>query len=385
MQERITLLRDSAECESPTPDYEAIERSPFIEALKKYEYTLRKLVSMNNQSRIEDRCLVLAQKLTKEIGKFEKVCVQLSGKTADEVSHLEGIVKALEEQNQLLRAAVQPLVDRTLETFNSEARDVMGARIVAQFSDARDRTAIRETRARVGEIEDLFAEANHLYVDGLKELKRCKFHERALLKLYAEQFRSDDQPRRLAVENQLLDEYEAVLQEYLESSEPLDLDEIEASFERFAAGFKESSEQRRRAMEGLREPEDHRLFVEIDQTKIEISRTRELLEQYDTEIGELEVELGALREENLDVVDLETEPEEQDDQEVVNANYESMLAVLKEMLICPICKKRKRDTIIVSCGHPFCRRCIDNCEVARSCPFCLKSYVLTALKPFLDR
>jgi hypothetical protein len=30
IQERITLLRDSAECESPTPDYEAIERSPFI-------------------------------------------------------------------------------------------------------------------------------------------------------------------------------------------------------------------------------------------------------------------------------------------------------------------------------------------------------------------
>jgi hypothetical protein len=137
-------------------------------------------------------------------------------------------------------------------------------------------------------------------------------------------------------------------------------------------------------MQGFREREDHRLFVEIDQTKIEINRTRELLARYDAEIGELEVELGALREATLEIVDLETEPEEQDDLEVVNASYESNLALLNERLICPICKKRKRDTIIVSCGHPFCRRCIDNCEVARSCPFCLKSYNLTALKPFLD-
>jgi hypothetical protein len=338
-------------------------------------------VSINNRSRIEDRCLVLAQKVTKEISKFEKICAQLSSKTADEISRLDLAVKSLQEQNQLLKAAVQPLVDRTLDTFNSEARDVMGAWIMGQFTNARARTAIRETRARIGEIKDLFAEANHLYVDGLKELKRCKFHERALLKLYAEQFRSDDQPRRLAVENQLLDEYEARLREYLESSEPLDLGEIEASFDRFAAGFKESNEQRRRAMQGLCEREDHRLFVKIDQTKIETNRTRELLEQYDAEIGELEVELGALREASPDAVDLETEPE---DQEVVNASYESRLAGLNERLICPICKKRKRDTIIVSCGHPFCRRCIDNCEVARSCPFCLKSYNLTALKPFLN-
>lgn len=54
---------------------------------------------------------------------------------------------------------------------------------------------------------------------------------------------------------------------------------------------------------------------------------------------------------------------------------------LKEMLSCPICMDRKKDTILQPCGHPFCKICAE-AITARSgkCPVCRND--VTKMQPF---
>jgi len=46
------------------------------------------------------------------------------------------------------------------------------------------------------------------------------------------------------------------------------------------------------------------------------------------------------------------------------------------MILCAVCKKNFKDTAIKSCGHLFCKECVEERLTSRSrkCPQCGKSF-----------
>lgn len=64
----------------------------------------------------------------------------------------------------------------------------------------------------------------------------------------------------------------------------------------------------------------------------------------------------------------------------VDRNNPEMVQKYKEMVICPICKANKRDSILSSCGHPVCKACIDKSQ--GKCPICSVPFIENNIKPF---
>lgn len=55
---------------------------------------------------------------------------------------------------------------------------------------------------------------------------------------------------------------------------------------------------------------------------------------------------------------------------------------LDDCTICPICKERKRNEFLVSCGHPLCSECIAEAKKNHECPLCHVAFNDDDIKPF---
>jgi hypothetical protein len=121
---------------------------------------------------------------------------------------------------------------------------------------------------------------------------------------------------------------------------------------------------------------------QIDRLKLEIGQAMNELEASDTEVARLEVEIGVIQRQQPETDGSDAKIPGLDPSYITSPCYRRTLRAAIDKILCPVCHEKPRDTIIIGCGHPFCRTCLDMYEFGRFCPRCRKPYTVAQLKDF---
>jgi hypothetical protein len=326
----------------------------------------------------------LADRLTREANDYERYCTSLASRFSDDLKNLKQSVAKQEEQNRDLRTALGSVIDHASEIFEDEDDDDVNdffqkipeilkvLPFAAESSDA---------RTRVERLQGAYAETLAVFRDAQKDLKRWKFDKRMLMQLHADRLVNNDEELRLAQENEMLDAYEARIKEYNENGRMAEMQAIVKSVKDLTLAMCTCEEKRESFLKNFEEKDLLTDCFEIENLRVKIEKIREEIRSCDERLGTLETEYALLSESHIAKRGIEEEA--QQTCEVMNACFNGNLEALMKKVTCPICGVKKRDTILIGCGHVLCRGCIDACEVPESCPYCLKSYRNTDLRPFL--
>lgn len=102
--------------------------------------------------------------------------------------------------------------------------------------------------------------------------------------------------------------------------------------------------------------------VEIETLKASVEKTQKQLEEWKSRsLGNNGAEFEALR-----VIDCSSP----------RVSQQQLTCILKAIAICTVCRTNFKDTAIVTCGHVFCKGCVEERRTSRSrkCPNCNKSF-----------
>jgi hypothetical protein len=104
------------------------------------------------------------------------------------------------------------------------------------------------------------------------------------------------------------------------------------------------------------------LYQHLASSKITISSLQEQGSASDRNIKELEERLAKMDEDAKKLPSLEKQIQQKD----------SQIEKLREMVLCPICVDRYKDTSLVPCNHALCTKCANTIEKKNEgrCPIC---------------
>ena len=382
LQEQISVIRSIADSEFGM-ETEDVLRSPYMQLLLDSCCFLKRILKVSDKARLGLKMRNVTAMLQDEREVFKEFVMALLEKESGELRELEAAVEKDEQANQEMSGTVKPLLSHLSDLLDEgRLRDMGGdMRSIFQKIDMAKQMDIQhiDTLRRT---EGLLSQG----MDGYREVKRALFQDRNLLSTLVDRYRAEDSPRRLETEKTLLDAYQTTLCDWIRSKKGRKpgkvVNELKSLLATLSGQMAQTQVIERKFDEMLAMNSDH-VAVAIDQKTAEIDAAKETLKDLDLQLGELEIELHDLRERRAARFNWGEEAQDGSD-EYINSVFESNLKSLMEKITCPVCKARQRDTIILTCGHALCRECIENCDIRKACPVCLKAYSTTSLRPFLQ-
>ncbi|KAI9722119.1 MAG: E3 ubiquitin-protein ligase bre1 [Chrysothrix sp. TS-e1954] len=134
------------------------------------------------------------------------------------------------------------------------------------------------------------------------------------------------------------------------------------------------------------------LTVQQRSSQAKVAEQKALLERYESHLNELKMLLGdkdkvatsakdALRKTETDFAQLKakldtTEKSAQSWRKKCESNQSEETETMRMMLICNVCRKNFKNTLLKNCGHVFCEECITQRwqNRARKCPNCNRAF-----------
>ena len=382
LQEQISVMRSIADSEFGM-EKEDVLRSPYMQLLLDSCCFLKRILKVSDKARLGLKMRNVTAMLQDEREVFREFVTALFEKESGELRELEAALEKDEQANQEMSGSVKPILSHLSDLLDEDRLRDMGGdvRSIFQKIDMAKRSDIQQIDT-LRRIEGLLSQG----MDGYREVKRALFQDRNLLSSLVDRYRAEDSPRRLETENALLDGYQTTLRDWIRSKKGRKpgnvVNELKSLLATLSSQMAQTQVIERKFDEMLAMNSDH-VAIAIDQKTAEIDAAKETLKALDQQLGELEIELHDLRERRAAKFSLGEETQDGSD-EYINSVFESNLKSLMEKITCPVCKSRQRDTIILTCGHALCRECIENCDIRKACPVCLKAYSTSSLRPFLQ-
>lgn len=385
LQHQISVVRDLA-ADVSSDEAEDVSRSPHMELLADCCCFLKRILTVMDRSKLTTKLREVSEMLKDERDSFSQFCAQLVENESNAIQELEASLVTSEKQREALKQSLGGSAGRVAEAFldNIPVDEECDLRSVFQKIDTAKMMNLQHME-KLRHIERLLDEGNAAFVDGIRDFRKLRAQERLLVTGRATRLRNEDCEHRFEQEYSLLDEYQNALRAVI-STKNSKTNRVLASLTGLLKTLNDhvsQSEILEAKVEKLLTLDQSDVVMAIEQKKTDIDSAKETLKNLDEELGRLEIEMYSLREKAAARAKIHEEQVEDTD-EFINSVFESNLKSVMEKITCPLCKSRKRDTIITTCGHALCRRCIDDCEIRRSCPVCLKSYTLTSLRPFLQ-
>ena len=208
------------------------------------------------------------------------------------------------------------------------------------------------------------------------------FYDSAVFNLCAQTNDPQIKAKHAQSETEALYNYEKGLKEVQESLGNIDYKPLISSFNKISTNIKHAVDDHKKKLRNIEELEMESKEKQInsnDDLRQQIAHLREENDKLNEELGLQAVELDALLEEKFA---LKSSSESQTDNSQPQPNYgmnETFNKAISgainnylKIVMCPLCQTNRRDCIISSCGHAFCRKCLVR---RKTCPSCGQRFI----------
>lgn len=401
LQERITNMKglivnhtkkDSSFCEPS-----ALKNSPFFQSLTKQSSFLREsLVYQAREVDMVNEFNKILDALNKTFTQYQEHCTKTLEDIDKHVEWLQNIFNNRSQEAEKLREEMSPRIKTLVDEMRFYGEDKPDNKInelmreVAKMppptnSPLASSWASFQTKL-TREFAPVFDSTESNYRNVIGQLNYIAASDTNIFNMSAT---ANDQimiQKLSQNEADALINYEKGLYDINESLKSSDTKELIDNFDHIRDNIRKVSEEhKKRAQTVAKNDEKAESKIKgkeaqvIDQLKEEIAALREEATTLSHQLGEQSAELDILTEEKFAIKAGKVKIEKSCASPSNIAQAGSINKYLN-WVMCPICKANQRDVIISSCGHPFCRKCL---EKKRTCPICSKRFSEQDLKKLI--
>ena len=393
LQEQVTTMKSlvinhSTKIESSYCEPQSILKSPFFTSLATQSRFLRQSLKYQDKevmlSNKFDECL---SHINDSYQQYQQKCEKNLAEIDNRIAWLQNIYnqrsQAAEKQRNDLTPGIKEVVDemnfliddKTSNRVDDLLHKVMNIKEPEKdYPNHKDWEQFMTTAKK--EFNPRYTETESLYRSVASQIQTMAFYDSTIFNLSAE---ANDQPMKQKIiqsEYDTLINYEKCLHEINDSLSSIDYRPLMQNLERIKSNIKKAVDNHRKKLKAYEdnEMEDNDDEAETnDSLKEQISQLKAESEQLSQELGEQSAELDLLLEEKFAHQKCMIVPKQKapPSDQTLNLALSGSIEKYLEWVMCPICRKNRRDSIIINCGHVFCRKCL---ERKRTCPICSQRF-----------
>ena len=391
LQEQVTSMKSlvinhSTKIDSSYCEPQSILNSPFFTSLATQSRFLRQSL------KYQDKEVLLSNKFNEYLSqineiyqKYQAQCEKALLDIDNRIAWLQNIHNQRRQAAEKQRNDLTPGIKEVVEEMNFLIDDKTSNRVDDLLQKVMNMKEPPENHINhqgweslmevmKNEFNPKYNEIESLYKSVAGQIQTMAFYDSTIFNLTAE---ANDPPLKHKIvqsEYEILINYEKGLHEVQDSLSSIDYKPLIQSLDKIKINLKQAVDDHKKKLKAIEDNENESDDDENesnDSLKQQISQLRAESEQLCQELGEQSAELDLLLEEKFAHKKCSIKPKVKQQTSSVDSSLNLALSGSIEKylqwVMCPQCQTNQRDSIITSCGHVFCRKCL---ERKRTCPIC---------------